>query len=65
MVIAAGAPWFVTLLGRDARISSLLTLAVDLSLAVRTLRRPDWASARLANSRVHKDAERTNSASPA
>jgi len=37
MVIAAGAPWFMTLFGRDALISSLMILAVDPSLAANTL----------------------------
>ncbi|HLI15343.1 MAG TPA: glycogen debranching N-terminal domain-containing protein [Acidimicrobiales bacterium] len=36
-VIAAGAPWFMTLFGRDSLIASLMTLAVDPTLAVGTL----------------------------
>lgn len=36
-VIAAGAPWFMTLFGRDSLITSLMTLDVDPSLATSTL----------------------------
>jgi glycogen debranching enzyme len=36
-VIAAGAPWFMTLFGRDSLITSLMTLEVDPSLATSTL----------------------------
>jgi glycogen debranching enzyme len=36
-VIAAGAPWFMTLFGRDSLITSLMTLAVDPTLAASTL----------------------------
>jgi len=36
-VIAAGAPWFMTLFGRDSLITSLMTLAVDPSVATNTL----------------------------
>jgi glycogen debranching enzyme len=36
-VIAAGAPWFMTLFGRDSLITSLMTLDVDPSLATNTL----------------------------
>jgi glycogen debranching enzyme len=36
-VIAAGAPWFMTLFGRDSLITSLMTLDVDPSLATGTL----------------------------
>ncbi|MGO8877228.1 MAG: glycogen debranching N-terminal domain-containing protein [Acidimicrobiales bacterium] len=36
-VVAAGAPWFMTLFGRDSLITSLMTLAVDPSLASSTL----------------------------
>jgi len=36
-VIAAGAPWFMTLFGRDSLITSLMTLAVDPGLASNTL----------------------------
>ncbi|MHB1583205.1 MAG: amylo-alpha-1,6-glucosidase [Acidimicrobiales bacterium] len=37
-VIAAGAPWFMTLFGRDSLITSLMTLDVDPSTAAGTLR---------------------------
>jgi glycogen debranching enzyme len=37
-VIAAGAPWFMTLFGRDSLLTSLMTLSVDPTLAVGTLR---------------------------
>lgn len=36
-VIAAGAPWFMTLFGRDSLITSWMTLLVDPSLAAGTL----------------------------
>jgi glycogen debranching enzyme len=36
-VIAAGAPWFMTLFGRDSLITSLMTLDVDPSVATNTL----------------------------
>lgn len=36
-VVAAGAPWFMTLFGRDSLITSILALAVDPSLATSTL----------------------------
>ena len=36
-VLAAGAPWFMTLFGRDSIIASRMALAVDPSLAVSTL----------------------------
>jgi glycogen debranching enzyme len=36
-VIAAGAPWFMTLFGRDSILTSLMTLEVDPSLARGTL----------------------------
>jgi len=36
-VIAGGAPWFMTLFGRDSIITSLMTLGVDPSLATSTL----------------------------
>jgi glycogen debranching enzyme len=36
-VIAAGAPWFMTLFGRDSLITSLMTLGLDPSLATSTL----------------------------
>ena len=37
-VVAAGAPWFMTLFGRDALITSLMTMVVDTTLAVGVLR---------------------------
>jgi glycogen debranching enzyme len=37
-VIAAGAPWFMTLFGRDSLITSWMLLPLDLSLALNTLR---------------------------
>jgi glycogen debranching enzyme len=37
MVIAAGAPWFMTLFGRDSLLTSLMTLDVDPVLATNTL----------------------------
>jgi glycogen debranching enzyme len=37
-VVAAGAPWFMTLFGRDSLITSWMALLVDPSLAVGTLR---------------------------
>jgi len=36
-VVAAGAPWFMTLFGRDSLITSMLTLDVDPGLATSTL----------------------------
>ncbi|MCU1489158.1 MAG: hypothetical protein JWM85_563, partial [Acidimicrobiaceae bacterium] len=36
-VIAAGAPWFMTLFGRDSLITSIMTLDVDPNLATGTL----------------------------
>jgi len=36
-VIAAGAPWFMTLFGRDSLITSMMTLDLDPSLAAGTL----------------------------
>lgn len=36
-VIAAGAPWFMTLFGRDSLITSLMTLDIDPSIASATL----------------------------
>jgi glycogen debranching enzyme len=47
-VIAAGAPWFMTLFGRDSLITSLMTLAVDPTLASATL----FTLARLQGERV-------------
>ena len=38
VVVAAGAPWFMTLFGRDSVISSWMTLIVDPTLALSTLR---------------------------
>jgi glycogen debranching enzyme len=37
--VAAGAPWFMTLFGRDSLISSWMALPLDQSLALGTLRR--------------------------
>lgn len=37
-VIAAGAPWFMALFGRDSIISSMMTLPVDASIALGTLK---------------------------
>jgi glycogen debranching enzyme len=37
-VVAAGAPWFMTLFGRDSLITAYMALVVDPSLAVGTLR---------------------------
>ncbi len=37
-VIAAGAPWFMTLFGRDSLLTSWMMLPLDLSLALGTLR---------------------------
>ncbi len=37
-VLAAGAPWFMALFGRDSLLTSALTLAVDPDLALGTLR---------------------------
>jgi glycogen debranching enzyme len=37
-VIAAGAPWFMTLFGRDSLITSWMLLPLDISLALGTLR---------------------------
>jgi glycogen debranching enzyme len=37
-VIAAGAPWFMTLFGRDSLITSWMALPLDMSLALGTLR---------------------------
>src|SRR5262245_44111090 len=36
-VVAAGAPWFMTLFGRDSLITSLMTMLVDPGLALGTL----------------------------
>lgn len=38
VVVAAGAPWFMTLFGRDSIITSWMTLIVDPTLALSTLR---------------------------
>lgn len=38
VVVAAGAPWFMTLFGRDSLITSLMALLVDPTLALGTLR---------------------------
>jgi glycogen debranching enzyme len=38
VVVAAGAPWFMTLFGRDALLTSWMTLPLDTSLALGTLR---------------------------
>ncbi len=37
-VVAAGAPWFMTLFGRDALLTSLMCMVVDTTLAVGVLR---------------------------
>ncbi len=37
VVIAAGAPWFMTLFGRDSLITSLMTLMVDPTIALGTV----------------------------
>ncbi|MFF2318184.1 glycogen debranching N-terminal domain-containing protein [Arthrobacter sp. NPDC058097] len=37
VVVAAGAPWFMTLFGRDSLLASLMALPVDPSLALGTL----------------------------
>jgi glycogen debranching enzyme len=37
--IAAGAPWFMTLFGRDSLLTSWMALPIDQSLAIGTLRR--------------------------
>jgi glycogen debranching enzyme len=37
IVVAAGAPWFMTLFGRDSLWASEMALAVDPSLALGTL----------------------------
>jgi glycogen debranching enzyme len=37
-IIAAGAPWFMTLFGRDSLITSWMLLPLDMSLALGTLR---------------------------
>ncbi len=52
-VIAAGAPWFMTLFGRDSLITSLMTLGVDPSLATSTL----LTLARLQGQRVDASTE--------
>jgi glycogen debranching enzyme len=38
VVVAAGAPWYMTLFGRDSILTSWMTLMVDPSLALSTLR---------------------------
>jgi len=38
VVVAAGAPWFMALFGRDSLISSYMALSLDPSLALSTLR---------------------------
>ena len=52
-VIAAGAPWFMTLFGRDSLITSLMTLGVDPGLATSTL----LTLARLQGTRVDASTE--------
>jgi len=52
-VIAAGAPWFMTLFGRDSLITSLMTLGVDPSLATSTL----LTLARLQGDRIDRATE--------
>lgn len=46
VVVAAGAPWFMTLFGRDSLWASEMDLPVDPSLALGTLQ--TWLSARAA-----------------
>ncbi|MBC6461134.1 glycogen debranching N-terminal domain-containing protein, partial [Actinomadura sp. HBU206391] len=46
--VAAGAPWFMTIFGRDSLISSLMTLPLDTSLALGTL----WTLADLQGERI-------------
>jgi glycogen debranching enzyme len=38
MVVAAGAPWFMAVFGRDSLLSSLMSLLLDPSLALGTLK---------------------------
>ena len=52
-VIAAGAPWFMTLFGRDSLITSLMCLALDPSIALSTLR----ALARFQGERIDEISE--------
>jgi glycogen debranching enzyme len=47
--VAAGAPWFMTLFGRDSLITSFMTLMLDRSLALGTL----WTLADLQGERVN------------
>jgi len=51
--VAAGAPWFMALFGRDSLLSSYMALPLDASLALGTLK----ALARLQGSRVDPDTE--------
>jgi glycogen debranching enzyme len=51
--VAAGAPWFMALFGRDSLLSSYMALPLDASLALGTLR----ALARLQGSKVDVDTE--------
>ena len=53
VAVAAGAPWFMTLFGRDSLLTSYMSLALDPSLALGTLR----MLARLQGARVDPTAE--------
>ncbi|WP_372594641.1 glycogen debranching N-terminal domain-containing protein [Actinotalea sp.] len=53
VVVAAGAPWFMALFGRDALLTSLMLLPLDRELALGTLR----TLAELQGSRLHEATE--------
>lgn len=53
VVVAAGAPWFMALFGRDSLIASFLSLSVDSSLALGTIQ----ALAELQGTRTNPDTE--------